>query len=178
MKKISIIFTALVMMILFSSTILAQTFTVNTTAAGKIGKELALTETAALHFGTMTVPTGAVNVILSTTNVRTASVPANITLLAQAPVHQTAAYTVYGEKEKHYNIILPANNVVTITSGTNHMHVNDFLPNSNSQGQGSFGGKLDHNGEDTFTVGATLVLVSGQTYGVYTGIFNVTVAYP
>ncbi len=178
MKKTSIIFIALFMMIFFSSAGSAQTVTENTTAGGKIGSELALTETSALHFGTMTVPSGAVNVLLSTTNIRTASVPANITLLAQTPVHQTASYTVYGDNDQDYQITLPANNSVTIVSGANHMHVNTFIYRTASDGRDGHHGTLNGIGEDTFTVGATLILINAQPYGVYSGTFNVTVAYP
>ena len=178
MKKRLPIFAAFFMILGFSSIVMSQPFTGNMTSGGKIGKGISIVETAALHFGTMTVPTGAVNVILSTTNVRTASIPANITLLAQAPVHQNAAYTVYGDKNNHYNITLPDDNVVTITSGANHIHVNNFIPHSASQGIGSFSGKLNLIGEDTFTVGATLVLSNAQPAGLYTGTFNVTVNYP
>jgi len=176
MKKTSTIFSVIALMMVFSSTLLAQTIIENTTAGAKVGKELAITETAALHFGTMTIPTGAVNVVLSTVNVRTASIPARITLLSQAPVCQNAAYTVYGGKNEHYDIALPANNVVTIVSGPNHMHVDSFTARTASQGNGTTG-KLSALGIDSFVIGATLKLMNGQPSGLYTGTFDVTVNY-
>ena len=150
--------------------------TLNVTAAAKIGKEISLVETSDLHFGTMARPTGAVNVTVSTTNVRTASVPANITLLPQAPTFHAAAYNVYGGKSDNYIVTIPANNVVNITSGANSMHVNSFTVRTASQGPGP-NGHLSNTGLDTFTVGATLQLLSNQPAGTYAGTFNVTVAY-
>ncbi len=158
-------------------TVLHAQITLSPSAGSKVGKAIAITQSTSLHFGTMSVPTGAVNIVLSTTNVRTASIPANVTLLSQSPLRQTATYTVYGDNNKHYLITLPTNNVVTISSGANHIHVNNFLPYTNSMGNGHFDGILNSLGEDTFSVGATLVLLSGQASGVYTGTFNVTVAY-
>ena len=176
MKQTSIISGALLMVMFFYSAGRAQSITTNTSAAGKIGKELSIDETASLHFGTMTIPTGAVNVTLSTTNVRTASSPGNITLLAQAPVSTNAAYSVFGDHYLYYDITLPANNVVTIVNGANHMHVNSFTAKSASQGNGTTG-RLSSVGEDSFVVGATLVLSNGQAAGLYSGTFIVTVAY-
>jgi hypothetical protein len=58
---------------------------------------LTISETQALHFGTMTIPTSPATVMLSSSGVRTIGAGAgNITLLAQAPVAKVAAYNVVG----------------------------------------------------------------------------------
>jgi len=162
-----------------TSQVLAQTNTINSSSGVKIGTALSLSQTASLHFGTMTRPTAAVNVKISTSNVRTASSPSSITLLAQAPVHQTAAYQVFGSKNSHYVITVPANNIVKISNGNtaSDMYVNNFTFQSASGGNGNWSGKLDGTGADSFTVGATLQLASGQASGLYSGTFNVTVSY-
>ena len=146
-------------------------------SAAKIGLELSLLQNASLHFGTMSRPTGNVNIVLSTYNVRTATAPTLITLLSQAPLSQNASYTVNGSKNAHYLVITPANNTVVITSGANQMHVDDFVVRTMSNGIGNSTGKLNLLGTDNFFIGATLKLLSGQPSGVYSGTFNISVAY-
>ncbi|MCX6268444.1 MAG: DUF4402 domain-containing protein, partial [Bacteroidetes bacterium] len=149
-----------------------------TDAGAKIVKAIAITETAALHFGTMAIPTGAVDLVLTTGTARNPSVPANITLLAQAPVATNAAYTVTGSNDATYAIQLPSNGTVTITEGTTPMAVDNFVARSASAGADGLTGHLGTStGTDTFVIGATLKLANAQPYGVYLGTFNVTVAY-
>jgi hypothetical protein len=158
------------------SVLIAQSAVLSSSAA-KIGTELSLVQTSSLHFGTMTRPSAAVNVTVSTANIRSASSSSAITLLPQAPVSSNAAYTVYGSKNAHYIVTLPSNNVVTISNGSNSMFVNNFTVFTTNNGTGSATGKLNLTGSDTFKVGATLMLNSAQPAGVYYGTFTVSVAY-
>ncbi len=151
--------------------------TILSSSGAKIGTELSIVENADLHFGTMTIPTGAVNVSVTTVGLRSASVPALITLLSQAPVAHQAAYTIYGSKNAHYMVTLPANNTVIITSGANQMNVDNFTIKSTNNGAGNGTGKLNAQGTDTFKIGATLKLANGQPAGTYTGTFTITAAY-
>ena len=146
-------------------------------SAAKIGTELSIVENADLHFGTMTIPTGAVNVTVTTSGLRSATVPSLITLLSQAPVAHNAAYTIYGSKNAHYIVTLPANNTVIITSGANQMHVDNFTIITVNNGAGNGTGKLNLTGTDTFRIGATLKLAGSQPAGSYTGTFTITAAY-
>ena len=177
MKTTLKIFAVIAMIAAFTTTMMAQTNAENTAVGAKIVKAITITETAALHFGTMAVPTGAVNLELTTSTVRNPSTPANIVLLAQAPVASNAAYTVAGTAASTYTISLPADGVVTITEGSNPMHVNGFKAKTFSAGVDGLTGTLTALGADSFVVGATLVLASGQAYGFYVGTFDVTVAY-
>ncbi len=138
---------------------------------------LTLTETHALDFGTMSVPTGAVNVQLSTSANRIASIPANIQLFSIAPFPANAAYTVVGYPGAAYAISLPPDNVVTITEGTTPMHVDGFIAKTASAGVDGLTGTLDGSGNDSFVVGGTLKLITGQPIGIYSGTFDVTVNY-
>lgn len=167
---------AIMIMAGFSTRIFAQD-SEQTDAGAKIVSALSITEVDDLHFGTMTIPTGAVELELSTSTVRTPDVPANITLLSQAPVAQNAAYTVAGSANATYAITLPADGVVEITSGANSMDVDDFVAKTASAGIDGTTGTLDGSGADSFVVGATLKLANGQAAGVYTGTFNVSVDY-
>ena len=138
---------------------------------------LTLSETQALHFGTMSVPTGAVEVSLSTLTYRQASIPANIQLFNLAPVPANAAYTVSGSAGALYAISLPPDNTVTITEGANPMHVDSFIAKTASAGVDGLTGILDGSGNDSFVVGATLKLLNAQPVGTDTGTFDVTINY-
>jgi len=177
MKKSIMLFVAIFMMAGFTTTLMAQTNTENTTAGAKIVSALTITETAALHFGTMAIPTGAVDLVLTTGTVRNPSVPANITLLPQAPVAANAGYNVAGSASATYAIQLPPDNTVTITEGSNPMHVDGFVAKTASAGVDGLTGTLNGSGTDTFVVGATLKLANAQPFGTYVGTFNVTVNY-
>ncbi len=160
----------------FTVTLRAQGLLLSSSAA-KIGTELSIVETAALHFGTMTKPTSAVNVVLTPVNNRTATVPSAITLLPQAPLSSPAAYILYGSKNAHYLVTLPANNTVLISNGSSQMNIDSFTILTTNQGGGSSTGKLNNQGTDTFRIGATLKLSNGQPAGIYTGTFSITVNY-
>ena len=179
MKTTLRIFAAIVMIAGFSSNLMAQVGTSSPTAAGaKIVQALTLTEASPLHFGTMAIPTGATNVSVSTTNVRTASVPGNITLLAQIPVNTTASYNVTGSAAATYAITLPGSTIISNGTPANNMTVNGFLARTASAGVDGLTGTLNiTTGLDSFTVGATLGLANAQPAGVYAGTFSVTIAY-
>lgn len=176
MKRTLIVLAAMIMLAGFTTNAIAQN-SATTGAAAKIVQALTLTKVYDLNFGTMAIPTGAVNVVLGTDGSRTASVPANITLLSQAPVAQRAYYTIAGTATSTYAITLPADGAVTIASGSNSMAVNAFKAKPTSAGVESLTGSLDGSGADNFYVGATLVLTNAQAYGSYTGTFNVSVNY-
>jgi len=148
-----------------------------TSVGAEIVKGITITETSPLQFGTMTIPSAPEEVILTTSNIRLASSPANIELLAQSPVSQNASYTVAGSDGASYVIMLPPNGTVTITNGAQHMDIVDFISHPASTGADGTIGHLDASGMDTFKVGATLKLVNDQAFGTYTGTFSISVNY-
>ncbi len=151
--------------------------TTSNTIHGEIVTPISLTQNHSLDFGLMTVPSGIVNVSLSTTGVRIASIPANIGLLSLSPFPAPAAYSVSGSAGSEYIITLPPDNTVTITQGANPMHVDSFLARTASAGLDGLTGTLDVTGSDSFVIGATLKLLNAQPVGSYTGTFDVTVNY-
>jgi hypothetical protein len=163
MKNITKFFAIALVILGFSATSLAQ----NSTASAKILAGLTITKTVDLNFGTMTVPTTPATVTITPAAVLSST--GTITLLAQAPTAAVASYDVSGDVSANYAITLPAN--TTITSGANTMTVNNFLSS------GGLNHTLDAAGLETFTVGATLNLITGQPAGSYTGTYDVTVAY-
>jgi hypothetical protein len=173
MKKTLVIIAAIVMIAGFSTSLLAQN-TIQTDAAAKIVSALTVSNHDAngLHFGTMTIPTAATTVVVTPDGTRTGG--ANITMLAQTPTYHVASYDVTGDGTATYLISLPTSDV-TITNqadNTKTMIVNTF---KSSKGTTNIGTLVA--GADTFTVGATLNLGIGQAAGLYTGTYDVSVAY-
>jgi len=161
-------------MVIFSSSVLAQT-TENTVAGAKIVPALTLTENLPMHFGTMTVKSGQGGTcIVSTAGVR--SKTGGVTLQALAPFMSLATYTVSGEPTRTYSIILPMTIAVTCTGYS--MTIGTLLAKSTSGIESHTAtGTLGAGGTEQFTIGATLTVGAGQFEGIYSGTFDVSVAY-
>jgi hypothetical protein len=76
---------------------------------------------------------------------------------------------VSGDKNKHFDVILPSDVTLTMEGGTETMTVSTFTESAPS--------KLDLDGEAVFSVGATLAVAANQAGGLYMGTFDVTVTY-
>ena len=173
MKKTSIIIAAIIMIAGFTSSLMAQN-TVHTAAAAKIVSALTVSndETigVGLHFGTMTRPTAQTTVLVTALGGR--SDGGSITLLPQEPSFHVAHYSVSADGPATYLITLPTSDVTIRNTANNTMTVNTFTCNKPSNI-----GTLNNSGVDSFTVGATLNLYPNQESGVYSGTYDVTVAY-
>lgn len=135
---------------------------------------LTLTETQPLHFGTMTIPTSPATVMLSAFGIRSIVLGiGNINLLAQAPVAKVGAFNVVGASDATYVIGLPFSTTISNGTPVNDMVVDNF---TSSKGVTNIG-TLNSSGNDSFTIGAKLNLATGQPAALYTGTFNITVAY-
>jgi hypothetical protein len=98
-----------------------------------------------------------------------------VNLSVQAPTASNAAYNVSGAVNTTYGITLPS--TITVTSGGANMTINSLLARTASAGTNGLTGTLSTSGTDNFTVGGTLNVAAGQATGIYTGTFDVTVAY-
>ena len=141
-------------------------------ASATLVEAMAMVKVTDLNFGTMTVPTGASTVVLSTSNTRTVA-SGDVTLLSNTPSSSVATFTVTGGGSMSYTITLPNSVTITETTGnTNTMTVSNFTSSSSN---GSY--TLDGTGTDLISVGATLSLGTDEIAGTYTGTFTVSVAY-
>jgi hypothetical protein len=173
MKKLFVIIISVVVFAGMSTRLMAQA-TENTAAAAKIVTPLSITETSSLHFGTMAVLAGTPGTcVLSTQGSR--SQTGGVNLSVQAPAASNAAYNVSGAVNTTYSITLPA--TITVIAGPASMTINSLLARTGSAGADGLTGTLSASGTDNFTVGGTLNVSAGQATGVYTGTFDVTVAY-
>jgi hypothetical protein len=177
MKKLIILFSAIVLMAGVTTTSMAQV-TENTAAGAKILTALSIVENIPMHFGTMGVLAGTGGTCVVTTGgVRSAT--SGVTLSLLAPLFTVATYTVTGEPLYTYAITLPATITVTHTNTVNTMTVGTLLAKSTSgvESHTATGTLIAVAGTESFTVGGTLTVVAAQLAGVYAGTFNVTVAY-
>jgi hypothetical protein len=173
MKKVLVLFAAVVMITGYSTKVMAQA-TENTAAAAKIVTPLSITETSSLHFGTLAILAGSPGTcVLSTQGIRTQT--GGVNLSVQAPTASNAAYNVSGAINTTYGITLPS--TITVTSGAANMTINSLLARTASAGVNGLTGTLSASGTDNFTIGGTLNVAAGQVTGIYTGTFDVTVAY-
>jgi hypothetical protein len=153
--------------------------TTNTEVGAVILQALTIQEKTPLHFGAMSIPSSATDVVLSTNTTRTATSPGSINLVDQAPFTTNATYTIAGSADATYAIILPEDGIVTLSNGSpgNDMSVVGFTARSSSSDKDSPTGTLSSSGLDSFAVGATLKLGDSQPSGVYIGSFNITINY-
>ena len=174
MKKIILFFAAIVMVAGFSNTVVAQTTAnVDNNATATIIAPIGITAGADLAFGNIIKGAGDVTVDVNGTRTISASMkPGN-----QNGTITAGVFNVSGEAAYTYTITLPANDVVTITDGSDPMDVNDFNCFTATDNDAGVSGTLNGSGTDVITVGATLTVAADQATGAYTGTFNVTVAY-
>ena len=128
---------------------------------------IALGNTQALAFGKFVAGSGGA-VIVSAAGVRSAS---GGVVLVPSDAGAAAQFAVSGDPNLTYAISLPADGVVSLTSGANTMALNTFTSSPSPTGT------LGAGGSQTLSVGATLSVGGNQASGSYSGAFDVTVNY-
>ena len=181
MKKITMLFAAVIIMAGFSINVMAQTSaTVSATAAGaKLVVPMTLTQISPLHFGTINVLTGAGGTVTLPSNSTEREFVNGVAASTVAPLATNARYTVAGTRSTTYALTLPSTITVTRT-GAGTMTVSTLLARfTNSGGADAVVSTLDADGVDAFTVGGTLTVpvTANAPSGVYSGTFAVTVDY-
>jgi spore coat protein U-like protein len=138
------------------------------TTDARIIQPLSIASAGALNFGTLTRPTAASVVKVTTANAR------SVTSGDTALVGSTSAvptFTVSGEGAATYT--LSAADFTLAGPGGATASVTPAL----SITTGALGGSAGTVGTQTFTVGGDLSLAANQAIGAYTGTLSVTVAY-
>ncbi len=126
-------------------------------------RPLSITKTADLGLGIVVIGNGG-NVHVTTDGVL---YPNNVAVL---PGNVSAArFTVNGEPNYSYSIILPSS--APISNGTDTLHIDNF------QSMPSGASVLPASGTEEIAVGADVTFDPNQAPGTYTGTFNVTVMY-
>jgi hypothetical protein len=120
-----------------------------------------------LSFGSMVASSGTVTVAPNG-----GVTSSGVTLVGQGTAASAAQFTVTGEPSFYYSITLPALNTVKLDGPGVQLGASNFTTENSLTAS-----QLDINGNDAFSVGATLYMNDGQTPGTYTGSFSVTVTY-
>lgn len=133
---------------------------------------IAIENNTELNFGIIVASGSAGTVRITPTGTRSRT--GGATFISSMPGTVSAAqFTVNGMSNATYSLTLPSNTAVRISSpGGVDMQVRQFRSSLDSQAP-----KLNSSGTQTFTVGATLRVNANQAPGIYTGTFNITVAY-
>jgi len=141
--------------------------TATANASATIVTPISITKVTDLNFGAIVPSTEAGTVIVGNDN--SISKTGGVTLISQLGTHSAAAFTVNGAANATFYIVPPTTVTLTKTSSTETMTVSNLYHNAT--------GTLDGTGAEAFNVGATLAVAASQVAGVYTGTFDVTVAY-
>ena len=159
----------LVAVSLFATAAFAQTSaTATASASARVLTPITITKLTDLNFGSLVAGPTAGTVVVDPASARTAT--GGVSLVNST--YTAAQFNVTGEPSTAYTITLPG--AIAITHTTNNaltMTVNTFT--SNPSGTGT----LSALGAQQLNVGATLNVAANQGSGLYTGNFNVTVAY-
>ena len=139
----------------------AHAATANADAKATILKQVTVTNTSLLDFGTVVVGTTGGNVALKSSD---GSVTCDAALVCTGTT-KAAAFKIVGTTGETVKIDVAK--TVTLTNGGNNMIAS----------LSSSAASLVLNGTDNFTVGGTLAVGANQANGIYTGNFGVTVNY-
>ena len=139
----------------------AHAATASATAKAKILRQVTLTNTTDLQFGTIVSSPTASTVVVSTAGTRTCGAS-----LVCSGASTAAGFNVTGTNGQVVSVSVPAS--VTLTSGTFSM-VADLATSATSLTLASNAG--------SFSVGGTLNVAADQDDGDYAGTFNVTADY-
>jgi len=143
-------------------------------AGATIFAPIAITNPVALNFGAAKADGAATKtVILATSGTRTGTATtATIGTAASA-----ARFDVTGTANATYSITVPSDGTVTLTGPGTDMPVSSFVSALSAGGANVGTGTLSSGGAQSVYVGATLTIGIAQTSGVYSGTYDVTVAY-
>ena len=146
------------------------TATGTATTDAKIIQPIAISSSGTLNFGSITRPSAASVVKVTTANVRSV-VSGTATLAAGGSAVPT--FTVSGEGASQYGITLTPFTLAGPAGST----AITVTPVASIVGNGLLSGTAATVGTQAFTVGGDLALAAEQALGAYTGTLSVTVAY-
>ncbi len=162
---------------LVSGQAMAQSTAIGTaTASATILRPITITKTTDMNFGNVVPSSEAGTVVLLPDGTRSST--AGSTFIPSNPGTVTAAaFTIEGEGAATYSVTLPLS--VSLTGGTGTaMTVATFTSTPGTvAGAGTLSGSAGADGTQTLLVGGTLAVGATQAAGLYSGLFDVTVAY-
>ena len=187
MKKFSMIFVAVLMMAGVSMKVVGQATNTSATVTGThagavLIVPMGLTQTAALHFGTIVLTSTAGGTVVLPSNSTSRTFDGGVAVAASNVTSHpsNAAYNVTGTMNETYALTLPGTITVTETTGGTGaatMTISALKARFNTTGTDAVSSTLSSSGTDNFTVGGTLTVPATPVAGIYDGSFNVSVDY-
>ena len=171
--------------ILFTILMIAATITninaqVSTSASADLLVAMVINQTSPLNFGSSVLTSAAGGSIELPSNSITRVYSGGVATSAASPAPTNAAYTVSGNANQTYAVVLPTTTKVTHTSvnvGVFEMNITLMKARFNGKSEDATVSNLSADGNDSFTVGGTLTVLPNQVGGQYTGTFQVSVDY-
>jgi hypothetical protein len=162
---------AAVVLILIGSVSAKAQSTATATATATIVTPITVTKVNDMNFGNVAVDaTFGGTVTLTPANPTSRTALGNVSLPATTGTVSAAQFLVSGNSGFTYSILLPVDITLVHSGGIEVMTADNLT--STPSGTGTLTG-----GTESVFVGATLNVVGGQTSGVYSGTFDVTVNY-
>ena len=175
--------------ILFTILMIAATITninaqsganVSTAASADLLVAMVINQTTPLNFGSSVLTSAAGGTIELPSNSITRVYSGGVATSAASPAPTNAAYTVSGNANQTYAVVLPTTTKVTHTTvnvGAFEMNITLMKARFNGAAADATVSNLSAEGTDSFTVGGTLTVLPNQVGGQYTGTFQVSVDY-
>jgi hypothetical protein len=179
MKKLTILFAAIVMMASFAGSVTAQVILTGNTAGATLVEVLTIANTVPLNFGVIGITAGtAGTVTMNTAGLRTPT--AGITTIATGTPRTVAQFDLTGTANAVYTIAVETPITVTTTgAGDLTMDIDALVVNVDAAGEATATGATGTLtlGASTFLLGGRLNISTTQQIGVYAGTYDVTVDY-
>ena len=171
--------------ILFTILMIAATITninaqVSTSASADLLVAMVINQTTPLNFGSSVLTSAAGGTIELPSNSITRVYSGGVATSVASPAPTNAAYTVSGNANQTYAVVLPTTTKVTHTTvnvGAFEMNITLMKARFNGAAADATVSNLSAEGTDSFTVGGTLTVLPNQVGGQYTGTFQVSVDY-
>lgn len=174
MKKILLLIVAILIIVVLPVRTLAQnSASATSTVYIDLVQMITLSKSVDMNFGRMGPAEIDGSCLLSTTNVRTLT---NLTAVSGGATPTSAVFIVTGSPNSTYAITLPSSAILTGKATGKTIAVNDFSARPSSITTDGLVGTITGS-NPSFTVGATLSIVSSQAIDTYSGDFVVSVAY-
>lgn len=166
MKNLKL-FTLAIAILGFSTVSFAQS--ASATGSVRLLTPITIVKNLDLRFGSVLTNNAAGTVVIGTSSATDRTMGTYTDLTTGADAYGAAKFTVSGTKSQKFAVTLPTS--LQLTGPGAALTVNEFTTDFPT------GGTLDETGTKIILVGATLTIPANQEGGVYSGTFNVTVAY-
>ena len=181
MKKLIMVFAAIVMMAGFTTTVKAQVTLTGNTAGAELVVALTITNTTPMHFGVIAIPATGGSVAMATNSSRVPT-GTGISIVASGTPAAAALFTLGGTAGDTYSFTLPADITVSTEGGglNKEMTIDAFrvkVDNADEVAYASIGTCTLTSGASSVLVSGTLTIAASQALGVYAGTYTVIVDY-